>query len=327
MTHEEKISVIVPIYNVENYLERCLKSIQCQTYQNLEVLLIDDGSSDRSAQIAKRYCEKDRRFFYHYKKNGGLSSARNLGLNMCTGGIISFIDSDDYVKKDMMEKLYKSMKRCNSKMALCNFQYIYEEAAKLPETKISVSDGTITYQEFWDFYYEGCQAPCVVAWNKLYHRSLFEDIRFPEGKVNEDEFVIYDLMKQVDNISFVQELLYFYVQRTTSIMGSKNPVKMLDGIEALLKRNEQFYEDGSYHLCERTLHKCIYGLTDIYNLIRQNNMDLPERYVSLCEMLKKELFSHYKFVEDTKLYLKARIYRIVGYQFFIWISNWKRRGK
>lgn len=240
------ISVIVPIYCVEAYLPRCLESICGQTWPQLEILLVDDGSPDLCGQICEAYAERDDRIFVIHKANGGLSEARNAGLARAHGDWVCFIDSDDFIAVDMLETLYRRCVQEGSDMAVCDLVYVDERGRALPEYNrdIVIADERLTVQQAWDklcaykhWYY-------VMVQNKLYRRTLFEEISFPKGKLHEDEFVMYRLIGKCRQISCVKGGRYYYTQRRDSIMGSPYSVRRLDGVEAYLEQADFFLEIG-----------------------------------------------------------------------------------
>ena len=196
MNKQSLISVIIPVYNVEKYLKICLESVVNQTYKNLEIIIVNDGSTDNSLNIMNKY-KSDKRVKIYSKENGGLSSARNYGIDNSHGEFISFIDSDDYISNDFIEKLYKQIKCDNSDISMC--RYIREEN-KFTHTyvakKLNSEDvlEKILYQDDQTLY-------SVAAWNKLYRKEIFNDIRYPYGKYNEDMFIICEIMKKVKQIS------------------------------------------------------------------------------------------------------------------------------
>lgn len=230
----EKISVIVPVYNVEKYLSKCVDSIINQTYHNLEIILVDDGSPDRCGEICDEYATKDNRIKVIHKKNGGLSDARNAGIEVAEGGYIAFVDSDDYIASDMMDVLYHRLIKDGSDMALCNFKYIDEKGEEIEERKnkspikdevITGIDGMKKLSQDKNWYY-------VIAWNKLYKKEIFDNIRFPKGKIHEDEFVIHHIMHACKRISCVALELYYYLQRQGSIMSQKSLISTMNTFEA-----------------------------------------------------------------------------------------------
>lgn len=232
------ISVIVPIYKVENFLCKCVDSILNQTYKNLEIILVDDGSPDKCGEICDEYAKKDSRIKVIHKENGGLSDARNAGIDVAQGDYFVFVDSDDYIDYEMIETLYYCIKNDNSDLALCSFTYVDEEGKEICERKnkspikneiISTEQSLQKLCEIKNWYY-------IVAWNKLYKKEIFNNLRFPKGKINEDEFTIHHIFNKCRYISCVEKPLYYYLQRSGSIMKTKTGMKALDSAEALYDR-------------------------------------------------------------------------------------------
>lgn len=226
MNKNELITIIVPVYNVEKYLTKCVNSILEQTYKNLEIILVDDGSPDKCPQICDEYAKKDNRIKVIHKNNGGLSDARNKGLDMATGKYISFVDSDDYIDKKMIEKLYNNLLKNEADISICNIYKIYPNGTKikknLPQSEITVSD-----EEKYIYTYNKYGMITVTAWSKLYKKEIFTNIRYPLGKIHEDEYIIFDILKKANKISYFDEALYYYLQRTESIIGTFS-LKRLD---------------------------------------------------------------------------------------------------
>ena len=236
------ISVIVPIYKVEPYLDRCVRSIAEQTYENLEIILVDDGSPDSCPAICDAWAAKDSRIKVIHKKNGGLSDARNAGLAVATGEYVSFIDSDDHIAPDFLARLHDAMVKTGTEVAECATDYVDEDgkvlrlrnAADTPEMsklealrRLVLEDGV--YQ---------------TVWNKLYRRDVIEGIPFAVGKLNEDEFWTYRVLDRIGKLAVVPEPLYHYLQRSSSIIGTGYNIRRLDGLEARFQRKEylQKYE-------------------------------------------------------------------------------------
>ena len=234
------ISVIIPIYNVEEYLEKCIDSIVMQTYENLEIILVNDGSPDNCSDICEKWEKKDSRVIYLQKKNGGLSSARNYGIEHCSGDYIVFVDSDDYIENNMIEELYNNLKENDSDVAICGFYNVKNEkksAVKYSKTKF-VASNMEKFENLYNEYY----LPTTIAWNKIYKRHIFDKIRYAEGKYHEDEFIIFDILKIADKISYNLIPLYNYLYRTGSIT-KRFTLKRLDCLEAIEKRNDYYVKN------------------------------------------------------------------------------------
>ena len=231
------LSIIVPIYNVEQYLDRCIQSILNQTYQNLEIILVDDGATDCSGAIADSYAAKDKRIKVFHKENGGLSDARNYGLEHVTGDYILFIDSDDFIVNIMCERLITVASSNNADIVSCNY-YIYRGDDDISIHTMSVQDDkrTFTGMDMLRYYLLKTEPfDLNVVWNKIFKLDLFngvEPVHFPKGRVQEDNFTIFRLFLNANSIVTVNEPLYYYVQRAGSIMANFTRRFMIDTIES-----------------------------------------------------------------------------------------------
>lgn len=223
------ISIIVPVYNVEKYLQRCLNSIALQTYDHFEAILIDDGSSDNSPQICDDYKQRDRRFQVIHQSNQGLSAARNHGLDVAKGDYITFIDSDDWVSADYLSELYSLTKNNQADMAIASHQHTTTFPAK--ETKIKSSVKNYSRQEALFELIAKQNQPFVISCGKLYRKELFNEIRFPVGKYHEDEFTSHLLISRASKIVYSNKILYFYYQRPNSITNQSHTTDIIEAFE------------------------------------------------------------------------------------------------
>ena len=217
------ISIIVPIYNVQVYLRSCIESILSQTYLNLEIILVDDGSTDDCPAICEEYAQKDNRIVVVHKKNGGLSDARNEGLKISKGEYITFVDSDDLVSKYFIETLYSAISLCSVKLAICLVRCFFDEQKLIDErttTLFDIYDKKRALQQFCSLNFNK-STPFISACSKMYHRSLFDSISFPIGKIYEDVYAGYRIIDQVDKVVAVSCSLYYYRMRNDGIMGQK----------------------------------------------------------------------------------------------------------
>ncbi len=216
------ISIIIPVYKIEKFIDKCIKSIISQTYRNLEIILVDDGSPDKCPSICDKYAKIDNRIKVIHKPNGGLSDARNAGIDICKGDYIGFVDGDDYISENMYEHLLDHCIKCNADMSICGIYAIDEDYSNLSiynpmiykETILSNIQALNHLLLTFDVNFE-------VAWNKLYKRNLFfnkDNIRYPYGKLHEDTYTTYKLLYYANNIAVFNEPLYYYVQRNGSIM-------------------------------------------------------------------------------------------------------------
>ncbi|MBT8821505.1 hypothetical protein BTH95_09180 [Lactobacillus delbrueckii subsp. bulgaricus] len=221
------VSVIVPVYKVEDYLNQCVQSILDQTYHNLEIILIDDGSPDNCGQLIDDWAKKDKRIVALHQKNGGLAAARNTGLDNCHGEWLAFVDSDDYVAKDYIEKMLKAAMRDHTNLVISHYYEVDEISGEQINIKHNPAK-VYNIDEFWKLYLYHSPA-LVVAWNKLYAREVFEERRYAVGLVHEDEEIIFDVVKNAHRISIISDNLYYYrVNRSGSIMANINASSEID---------------------------------------------------------------------------------------------------
>lgn len=212
-----EITCIIPVYNVQQYLKKCLDSVLNQSFTDYEIILIDDGSTDESGKLCDDYAKKHFQIKVIHQKNGGLSVARNRGIVEAKGKYVIFIDSDDYIDKDMFATLYSMNINLGSDIAACDKAIVYENSMKIEygseNGKISVFNPEEAFVKAVDFYGKfGME-----IWNKLYKRELFNVVRFPAGKLFEDQATQYKLFFAANKISYIQKSLYYYLRRNNSI--------------------------------------------------------------------------------------------------------------
>ena len=235
------VFVVVPIYKVENYLQRCIESILSQTFTDFKLILVDDGSTDSCGIICDNYARVDDRIMVIHKANGGLSDARNWGIELSFAYSeyewISFIDSDDWIHPQYLDLLYNAVKKSGCQISVCGFRETSDEIVEgyYSETYTEV----INSHEFFC----RCNVNAVVAWGKLYKKELFANIRFPFAKLHEDEFTTYRLLFSVQYLSFIRNELYYYFVNHQSITQSGWSLKSIDGIEAIMENIQYFYKN------------------------------------------------------------------------------------
>ncbi len=261
-----KITVIVPVYNVEIYIRRCIESILNQTFKDFEIVLVDDGSNDQSGVLCDEYANSNENVNILHQNNQGLSAARNAGIewamNNSDSEWISFIDSDDYIDKRFLELLYDAVINKDTSISACdvrrtnkNFEIV--EYDNVSFTRASCMD-----------YYKDSVIWATIAPNKLYRKEIFENIRYPVGKQHEDEFVTYKILYAAEQITLIDIPLYFYFQRENSIMKMSYNLKRLDGLEAI--RNQcEFFFNRNRDLYKFTCKRFVGYYVDNYNLIQQ----------------------------------------------------------
>ena len=237
------LSIIVPVYKVENYLPKCIDSILAQTFTDFELILVEDGSPDDCPALCDATAEKDARVRVIHQKNGGLSAARNAGLDAARGAWIGFVDSDDYIAPEMYEVLYKAVQSTGADLALCDYAEVDEAGTPCPQMHVSLSGGELTGQELLK---RASGLMVQLAWNKLYRRAIFTQLRYPEGKLNEDLFLIPEVCLQIQKAVVVPKALYYYVQRGGSIMSGNKTLRHFDAAEAAQRYWDCLVENAAY---------------------------------------------------------------------------------
>ncbi|NQG28344.1 glycosyltransferase family 2 protein [Streptococcus suis] len=243
MLNTPLISIIVPVYNVENYLDECIRTVLGQTYSNWELLLINDGSTDSSGSMCDDYARRDDRIRVIHKNNGGLSDARNAGIDNCTGEYITFLDSDDGIRGDFLEECVTTANQHNVDIVIGHF-FIWDEnnqtflyfvdQAQKDTTEVISAQEALNRQVVWKNLNT---APFVVAWGKLFRASLFNTVRFPKGKVFEDEYTIHKTLLESNTIALINKEFYMYRRHGNSIMTSHFSIsKAMNLVEALEER-------------------------------------------------------------------------------------------
>lgn len=239
-----KISVIVPVYNVENYLVRCIDSILKQTFERFELILVNDGSTDDSLNICKRYLNLDKRIKLVSQANKGLSAARNTGLRYASGDYICFVDSDDFVEKNYLLLLLKNIEKYNSDISMCEYYLTNDNGKKysVEEFNESKSISTLSGKETFSYFYKDNYVANVVAWNKIYKKYLFDNIKYNEGYYFEDELIALPLFYKAKKVSFVRIPLYNYVQRKDSIVHTPLNLKKIQDKTVMYKKRIEFFK-------------------------------------------------------------------------------------
>jgi len=296
------ISVIVPVYKVEAYLDRCVQSIVDQTYTNLEIILVDDGSSCRCPQMCDEWAKRDRRIRVIHKENGGLSDARNAGMAVARGEYIAFVDSDDWISLRYIEWLYEAIRQSGVKMAACGIRFVCDEAQG-DDSK----DERTAFQLFASeqaLSSEGWKKIRAVAWNKLYHRSLLKDERYPVGKYHEDEFFTYRIVDKAGSAAYVENELYFYFQRPGSIMHTFS-MKHLDALEAYMQRLQLFKDKyPSLYLLEKA--NCCIAMAGFYcGALQSDSVDMRAVKIKICGYRRQIRFT---FSELKRYSLRQMLY-------------------
>lgn len=276
------ISVIVPIYQVQAYLDSCVDSIVRQTYENLEIILVDDGSPDGCPAICDAWTLRDSRIRVIHKDNGGLSDARNAGMATASGEYICFIDSDDRLDAQFLETLYAAMIRMNADIAECGISYVDESGRILRQRGAGRETRLERVEALRCLIMESGVFPPV--WNKLYRRSLVADIPFEVGKYNEDEFWTYRAFDRIEAMAVVPDPLYLYLQRGTSIIGTGYNIRRLDGLEARFRRMEylQKYDALADLTRQEFTFYCMWHLQCVLRCLTGEEQERAMRYIFEC---------------------------------------------
>lgn len=285
----ELISVIVPVYKVEPYLRRCVDSILAQTYTNLEIILVDDGSPDACGAICDEYAAKDNRIQVIHQQNRGLSGARNAGLEAATGDYISFIDSDDAVDPRFIELLFSAMQSKNAEIAECARIDVYDNTLPTPKQN-AINAESYDAETAFSLLIPN-QKFHQTVWNKLYKKSAIGQIRFPERKLHEDEFFTWKAFLNCSRIAWISNAMYFYYHREGSIMETFSP-RRLDFFEARLKRHRYILEHKPELLVaskREILLPCIFFTQ---TLLKQKDRSLQTQYMPILK-------AHYQSVPLT----------------------------
>lgn len=288
------ISIIVPVYNVSDYIEKCVKSILAQTYENIEIILVDDGSKDDSGNKCEQLKQMDKRIKVIHKENGGLSSARNAGIDIAKGKYLTFIDSDDYVNVDFIKVLYNNLINYKSDISAVSVKKVYnqnQDTHEFNKSNITITEGIEKYYNI----YNSKAFVTVVSWNKLYKRKIFENLRYKEGILHEDEEIIHKILSKANRIVYDDAKLYYYFQRNNSIMNKYN-IKRLQIVQSLENRIDYFKEINEDILVDISKYYYLTVLTINYSFL---NKTIPN-YIDYKSSLKIKIKNLYREIKNSK---------------------------
>lgn len=264
------ISVIVPVYKVEDYIRRCINSILAQSFTDFDLILIDDGSPDECPEICESYAEQDTRIHVIHQNNSGLSAARNVGIDWSLANSdsqwITFIDSDDFVHEKMLEMLYHAVIENKSDVSICR----YREVSDLNEQHASIGKYSSFICSPEDFFVSD-NVNATVAWGKLYKKKLFESVRYPIGKLHEDEFTTYKILFQLNKVSVVSNQLYYYYQNNDGIMRSSWSSNKLVGLEAKKEQILYFSQHNFYKARSRSIKALLWMTKNHLDIVAELN--------------------------------------------------------
>lgn len=300
-----KISIIVPIYNVEKYLNRCIDSILNQTFVDFELILVDDGSHDNCGAICDEYVKKDKRIKVIHKENGGLSSARNAGIDIAQGEYLGFVDSDDWIHPQLLELSFSIIKK--TEVDIVSFDYIKIQKEKYNCEKINIekeaANAKIYEKEFIinNLYNKFQQQIGVEAWKKIYKADIFKDLRFRKGIIHEDDDIFLDILFKVKKIAITNNVLYFYYMSNTSIMRSGFSEKELIRLDIDMKNIRRINMEeiiSQKKLCSIPYFEHYMGF---YYLIYEKE----QQYIALFKRYKKENFQNILYILKNRNISKA----------------------
>lgn len=284
-----KISIIVPIYNVEKYLPKCIESILAQTYRNLELILVDDGSPDNSPKICDEYAKKDDRIIVIHKPNGGVSSARNAGLDRATGKYIGFVDPDDYITGDMYAFMIDGMEKSGANMAICGYDYINENG-KVERPYNVRENELLTQKQFMSMQFDMPPTVRHGVVNKLFIAEIFKEIRFPEGlHSSEDVYVLTECAKRLTKAVFIHQPLYKNLLRSGS--ATHGGLKIED-LAASFNAHEKMHIDSTSLYPEIKSHSIAF-LMDVC-VLKYN--EAKQKAVILDSEQREEVKEHLKYM-------------------------------
>lgn len=323
MKQEYLISIIVPIFNVEKYIKKCVDSIINQSYKNLEIILVDDGSCDSCGEICDQYKISDKRVKVIHKKNGGLSDARNIGLLAATGDFIAFVDGDDYISSDMYETLLSNLIMNKADISACKAVVVSEKenANFIKSDDLHVINKNIDISLIYD------KKITVNMWNKLYKKELFENIKFPKGMIYEDLATTYKIIDISKKIVLTDSCLYAYVQRHGSIMNLNS---MMISVDKIMIVNEMwnYFEYKGYKYTKKNKIRAgiiVYCINDIFKMLKCESLKINKNYIDrLKEFLKKKKLStllnpylsfYYKFTILFGVLFPRTLQRIYNFKF------------
>lgn len=283
------VSLIIPVYNVEKYLDKCLGSVEKQTFKDFEAVIVNDGSTDNSLEIIEKYTQRNDNFICFSTENNGLGGARNFGLSKAAGEYVVFLDSDDYISPDCLEKLYRAITDNESDIAVCNIYDVKEDGTVISTSKTNLCNVTTSLFESHQILFN---RPC--AWAKMYRKSLFDGFSYVSREWYEDIRLTPKLFLKANKITYIDDYLFFYVQRAGSIMNNSNAKRNLEIINAFDDLISYFKESGAYETYQSELeylvveHIAVSGLTRVVLSKDKNKkavLKKMEEYISGFENL------------------------------------------
>lgn len=288
----ELISVILPIYKVEKELPRCIESILKQTYTEYEMILVEDGSPDRCGEICDKYAQEDTRIHVIHKKNGGVSEARNAGLDIAKGKYICWVDPDDYIHPQYLETLYRIMQESKADVVVCDYKAYYPGEEK----EIARIDQIPAYEEigeqhlYNDDFLNQKRVKFVYAWNKLAKAELYQGIRYPVGKIHEDTYTTYKVLDRANKIVYTEQPLYYYMMREQSITHTRFSEKRFHIMLAIGEEIEYFHEKGNQRMVEILTDSYLYWMWWCIDAMKKEKIDYSQKIMPFLKTFRKYIF-------------------------------------
>ncbi len=323
--NEPLISIIIPVYNVEKYIDRCLDSILNQSYKNLEIILIDDGSPDNCGKICDKYAIKDKRIKVIHKTNGGLSDARNKGIEVATGQYIGFVDSDDWIHKDMYKNLYNSITTYKADISCCKIIRVSDNNVSIPK-KYDSSISVYTKDNYMKKFFKIKTQECVYyATNKLYRKNILANNQYPVGLTAEDVLGTYKALIKCQKIVEINYPYYYYYYNPESLTSSSFSAKAFDTLEIwdrvvdITRSSNQEYIDWA--LLNR--NRINYTLLMQMALSLSFN-EIENKYKLKKDKMLKELKKNYKELLKCSIPISRKItivLIVINYKFFVFMCN------
>lgn len=311
---EKLISIVVPIYKVEKYLAKCVESIMSQSYRNIELILVDDGSPDSCPQICDKYKNKDSRIKVIHKQNGGLSDARNAGLKIATGEWITFIDSDDYVGVNFLKNLYFAATSMDADISMCDYKSVFDNAGQ--EKKATYTEVFSNVKSLEKIYHPQIHGMEFVAWGKLYRTDLFKknNIEYPVGKIHEDTFTTYRLIYAAKKIVFTNYIGYYYRSRENSIMTSTFSLKRLSILDATEEACEFFQKRKEQKLFDLAVNAHFREFVNLYDeLMKCESSSSFDSSAERRRLMKRFNNTYNTYVGKTNMDIKHKLfYKMFG---------------
>lgn len=309
---KQLISVIIPVYNTESYIKRAINSLLKQTYDNIEIICVDDGSTDNSLQILEKYAEQYDNIKVIHTENGGISHARNIALDCCNGDYIAFLDSDDYYHEQMLEILYKAMQENECDMSVCNIVNFDDDGIDklildLPEQyDITVHSGSELMNYYYSLEKDKVQKAVMVS-IRLYNRKIWENIRFPVGRIYEDNAVMHLIAQQINSFADVSLGLYYRYLRNDSIMGQSKAfsIKNFDILYNQKERCDFFEKENIVCYLRQAYKEYLHTLRVMYKGAKKNELDDK----TICPKLKHEYKLYFSKAKRRKVYSVYDIFK------------------